>query len=278
VAFLRPLINVAVCLSGSGRTLQNLIDLQDKKKLPIRIVLVISSNAGAYGVERAKKHGILVKIVKRHQYTFTTAFTEAILDACETANADLICLAGFVKQLAPISKKWINCILNIHPSLLPAFGGKGFYGNRIHKAVLERGVKVTGCTVHYVDDKYDNGPILIQKSVLVENDDTHELLAERVFKSEKLAYPEAIQKWYYSNRPFSLEEFLGANNYSTHLIADNSFVAIGGRWAFRALPCSGTLDVAARKGFDRWANSTFKTYAFPYTWEDWDLIEASLRE
>jgi len=276
MAFIRPPINVAVCLSGGGRTLQNLIDLQNEKTLPIRIVLVISSNAGAYGVERAKKHGITVKTVKRHQYQNTASFTKDILDACNAARVDLICLAGFVKRLAPIPKKWQTSILNIHPSLLPAFGGKGFYGDRIHKAVIEQKASVTGCTVHYVDDEYDHGPILAQTSIIVEPADTAETLAAKVFELEKIVYPEAIQDWYRANRSFSLEKFFDANQHSIHSIDATSFIAIGDTWAFRALPNVNTLDIALRKGFDRWANSILKTVEFPYTQDAWDLIEKSL--
>jgi phosphoribosylglycinamide formyltransferase-1 len=183
---------LAVLLSGNGTTLQNLIDRIADGRLPARIVQVVSSKAAAYGVERARKAGLPVAIAERKQFPTLEAFSTAIFDHCRAAQADLVCLAGFL-QLLRIPGDFAGRVLNIHPALLPAFGGKGMYGHHVHKAVLQAGVAESGCTVHLVDDEYDHGPIVVQKRVPVLPGNTPESLAERVFAVECEAYPEAIQ-------------------------------------------------------------------------------------
>jgi len=184
-------INLAVLISGGGRTLQNIIDHIEAGKLSARVVVVISSNPDAYGLVRAQEHGIDNFCVDRKKYSLDE-FNRKINEILARYDVDLICLAGFM-HLFKYDKKYEGKIMNIHPALIPAFCGKGFYGERVHKAVLESGVKVTGCTVHFVDEQYDHGPIILQETVPVLDDDTVETLAARVFEKECQLYPRAIQ-------------------------------------------------------------------------------------
>ncbi len=184
-------LKTAVLLSGGGRTLQNLLD---RPELPIEIGLVLSSSADAYGLERAKAAGIPTAVVNRKRFPDHETYSSYVFGACRDADAQLILLAGFLKLLRPIPEDYAGRVLNIHPALIPAFCGKGLYGSRVHKAVLEAGATETGCTVHVVDDEYDHGPIVLQRRVPVEADDDAEALAARVFAAECEAYPEAILK------------------------------------------------------------------------------------
>ncbi|MFA5794263.1 MAG: phosphoribosylglycinamide formyltransferase [Candidatus Brocadiia bacterium] len=184
-------IKLAVLLSGSGRTLQNFIDLAAQKKLDAEITAVISSKEGAYGIERAKKHGIPAYIVPRKNYKSDDEFSLAVSQILHKHKPDLIVLAGLI-HFYKIPPEYSLRAMNIHPALLPAFGGKGYYGEKVHQAVIKYGVKFSGCTVHFVDNVYDHGPIIIQRVVPVLDDDTPETLADRVFKEECIAYPEAI--------------------------------------------------------------------------------------
>jgi phosphoribosylglycinamide formyltransferase-1 len=185
-------INLAVLLSGSGRTLQNFIDLNRAGKLDAKPVVVISSLEGAYGLERAKAAGIDAHLVPRKAYKTKAEFSAAIDAILEKYTVDLLVMAGFI-HLYVIPEKYRGRVMNVHPALLPAFGGKGYYYDKVHKAVLESGAKVSGCTVHFADNVYDHGPIIIQRAMPVLDDDTHETLAARVFAEECVAYPEAIQ-------------------------------------------------------------------------------------
>jgi phosphoribosylglycinamide formyltransferase 1 len=185
-------VNLAVLLSGSGRTLQNFIDLIAQNKLPANIQVVISSKKDAYGLERAKKHNIPTHLVERKQFASTEEFSQAINNVLKKYPIDLIAMAGFL-NLYIISPEYKGRVMNIHPALLPDFGGKGFYTDKVHQAVLDAGVKFSGCTVHFADNTYDTGPIILQKKVpVLENDTAHEL-ADRVFQAELEAYPEAIR-------------------------------------------------------------------------------------
>lgn len=186
-------LKTAVLLSGGGRTLQNLIDLQAAGELPIEVALVVSSSARAYGLERAKRAGIPARVARRRDAVDHAAYSDTIFTACREAGAGLVVLAGFLKLLCPIPADYAGKVLNIHPALIPAFCGKGFYGHHVHEAVLESGVKVSGCTVHFVDDEYDHGPIVRQHVVDVLDDDTPDSLAARVFEQERRAYPAAIR-------------------------------------------------------------------------------------
>ncbi len=183
--------NLAVLISGSGKTLQNLIDKIDNKTLNAKIQIVISSSPEAYGVKRAEKNNIPATIVNHSDYNSSEVFSNAIINEIEKYPIDLIILAGFM-HLLRIPDKYSGKVMNIHPGLIPSFCGKGYYGHHVHKAVIESGVKVSGCTVHFVDNEYDQGPIIIQRTVPVHEGDTPDTLAQRVFKEECIAYPDAI--------------------------------------------------------------------------------------
>src|SRR5262245_16255936 len=196
-------IRLVALISGGGTTLQNLIDRIAAGKLNAVIAGVVSSRADAFGVERAKKAGIPVTVVERANpererggkaspSRSRSGFAEEVWAAVRAFNADLVCFAGWL-HLIPIPDDFQQRVLNIHPALLPAFGGKGMYGRHVHEAVLAYGAKVSGCTVHFADNTYDTGPILVQKAVPVLDDDTPETLASRVFAAECEAYPEAIR-------------------------------------------------------------------------------------
>jgi phosphoribosylglycinamide formyltransferase 1 len=185
-------LNLAVLLSGSGRTLENLQQAIMAGRLSARVALVVSSKSDAYGLVRARQHGIDAVAVPRRNYPDLQTFNEAINAVLTHYAIDLVVLAGFLSLYDP-SPALVGCVMNVHPALLPAFGGKGFYGDRVHQAVLESGVKLSGCTVHFADACYDHGPIILQAAVPVEDDDTIESLATRVFAAECALYPQAIQ-------------------------------------------------------------------------------------
>jgi phosphoribosylglycinamide formyltransferase-1 len=179
-----PPINLAVLVSGSGTTLQNFIDTIATGELDARIALVVASRPGILAIDRAEKAGLPVIVSEPAK----------VFEHCAAAKVDLVCLAGWLKLLK-IPKAFANRVLNIHPALLPDFGGRGMFGLRVHEAVLKSGRKITGCTVHFVDDEYDHGPILLQRVCLVLEGDTPAALAHRVFEEEKIAYPEAIRRY-----------------------------------------------------------------------------------
>jgi formyltetrahydrofolate-dependent phosphoribosylglycinamide formyltransferase len=188
----RPPLRLAVLLSGDGTTLQNLIDHIEAGKLAASIVVVISSRPEAYGLVRAKRHGLEAICVPWKAYRDPQAFHAEINRTLDRYTPELISLAGFLRvfRYAP---HYRGRVINIHPSLIPAFCGKGFYGLRVHQAALAYGVKVSGCTVHFVNEEYDHGPIILQRVVPVLDHDTPEQLAERVATEEHHAYPEVIQ-------------------------------------------------------------------------------------
>ena len=185
------MLNLAILISGSGTTLQNLIDKINAKTLNANIQIVISSAPDTYGVKRAEQNNIPVSIVQRKGFNNSEIFSNTIINEIEKYSVDLIILAGFL-HLFKIPDKYTGKAMNIHPGLIPSFCGKGYYGHHVHEAVIESGVKVSGCTVHFVDNEYDCGPIIIQRVVQVHEDDSPETLAQRVFKEECIAYPEAI--------------------------------------------------------------------------------------
>jgi phosphoribosylglycinamide formyltransferase-1 len=185
-------IRLAVLLSGNGTTLQNLLDHITDGELAAQLVQVISSREDAFGVERARQAGLRVAIVTRKECADAGEFSRRIFDLVRQSQADLVCMAGFL-HLLPIPDDFRHRVMNIHPALLPSFGGKGMYGPRVHEAVLAAGAKVSGCTVHFADNEYDHGPIIIQRAIPVLEDDTPETLAFRVFEQECEAYPEAIR-------------------------------------------------------------------------------------
>ena len=183
---------IAVLLSGGGTTLQNLLDQIALGTLPVRIVQVIASKRDVPGIARAKRANLPVEVIERRAYTSFAAFSVANFDCLRSTPAQLICLAGYL-QLLQIPEDYAGRVINIHPSLLPAFGGKRMYGRYVHEAVLEYGAKISGCTVHFADNEFDHGPIIAQESVTVEENDTPETLAERVFAAECRVYPAVIR-------------------------------------------------------------------------------------
>lgn len=183
---------IAVLLSGGGTTLQNLVDRVAAGTLPVRIVQVVSNRADAVGVDRARRAGLPVDVIPRKEFPSREAFSESTFETCRRACARLVVLGGYL-QLLKIPDDYRLRVLNIHPALLPAFGGKGMYGHHVHEAVLEYGAKVSGCTVHFVDDQYDHGPIIAQRAVEVRDDDTADALAARVFAAECELYPGVIR-------------------------------------------------------------------------------------
>jgi formyltetrahydrofolate-dependent phosphoribosylglycinamide formyltransferase len=185
-------IRLAVLLSGNGSTLQNLLDWIAYGRLRARVVLVASNQADAFGLVRAERAGIPEEVVSRKDCPGREEFSQRIFALCRHAGADLVCLAGFL-QLLTIPDDFRNRVMNIHPALVPAFCGKGFYGHYVHEAVLAYGAKISGCTVHFADNEYDHGPIILQRAVPVLDDDTPDTLAQRVFREECEAYPEAIR-------------------------------------------------------------------------------------
>jgi formyltetrahydrofolate-dependent phosphoribosylglycinamide formyltransferase len=192
---------IAVLISGSGRTLKNFIDLAAEPAsagagLPADIRLVISSSAKAGGLKFAEEAGIPTQVISRRDFPTGVAgdgpYGDAIFAACRAAGVDWVVMAGFLK-LAPVPADFTGRVVNIHPALIPAFCGPGMYGHHVHQAVLESGARVTGCTVHFVDNEYDHGPIIWQQPVPVFDDDTPDTLAARVFAAEKEAYPHVLR-------------------------------------------------------------------------------------
>lgn len=184
-------LKIAVLLSGSGTTLENILARIEQGRLNAKVEIVIASRPDAYGLVRAQNHGVDTALIPRNDFTDKESFSAAINHKLEQYKVDLVCLAGFMVYWQ-VPEKYIGRTMNIHPSLIPSFCGKGFYGHFVHDAVLAYGAKVSGCTVHFVDLEYDNGPIIVQKSVPVLEGDTAETLAARVFEQECEAYPEAI--------------------------------------------------------------------------------------
>jgi phosphoribosylglycinamide formyltransferase-1 len=187
-------LNLAVLCSGGGTNLQSLIDATEKGELSAEIKIVISNNSNAFALERARKHNIPALHLSHKQFTTPEEFDKRLLEVLNENQIEMIILAGYMKMLSPaIIRAYKNRILNIHPALLPHFGGPGMYGIHVHEAVIKSGVKITGVTVHIVDEVYDHGAIVMQKPVEVKDEDTPEILAERVLKVEHDTYKKAIQ-------------------------------------------------------------------------------------
>lgn len=187
-------LNLVVLASGGGTNLQAIIDNIEAGKLNAQIKAVISNNSKAGALERARNHNIPAIHLSHKQFATPEEFDEKLLSILKENETDFLVLAGYMKMLSPvIIRAYKNRILNIHPALLPSFGGSGMYGIHVHEAVINAGVKVTGVTVHIVDEIYDHGAIVMQKTVPILDDDTPESLAERVLKVEHQTYSEAIQ-------------------------------------------------------------------------------------
>src|SRR4051812_40076501 len=186
-----PPIRLAVCVSGGGTTLQNLIDLTRSGKLRATIVLVVASRPKIGAIARAEAARIPLTVASRGAAQAPSAFSASVFNPIRQHKADLVVLGGFL-SLLDIPPDYHGRVINIHPSLIPAFSGKGFHGAPVHQAALDAGVQVSGCTVHFADATYDTGPIVVQRAVPVLDAVTAEALAARVFKAECQALPEAI--------------------------------------------------------------------------------------
>ena len=187
-------LRVGVLVSGAGTVLQALIDACRRGDVPAEIVVVISNVPGAYALERARAAGIRAVTIDHRDFSSRAAFEAVLRKTLEEAGAGLVCLAGFLRILTPsFVDAFAGRIMNIHPALLPAFGGKGMYGDRVHEAVLASGTRVSGCTVHFVTRDADAGPIIVQAPVAVEDGDTPATLSARVRREELRAYPLAVR-------------------------------------------------------------------------------------
>lgn len=189
-------MNIAVLVSGGGTNLQAIIDQIENQTLHgVTIVMIVSSSHTAYALERAKAHGIHSCVVSKKDYSDLDTYDEAMIQALSGQKIDLVVLAGFLSLLGPkVVKRFSNRIINIHPALIPSFCGHGMYGIKPHEAALTRGVKVSGATVHFVNENYDEGPILLQKCTQVLSDDTPQSLQLRIMKEcEQVILPAAIQ-------------------------------------------------------------------------------------
>ena len=189
------MLKVAVLVSGGGTNLQAILDAIESGRITdASVVSVISNNYGVYALKRAEERGIETSVVSRTNYPNSEEYDRALLSAVDATGADLVVLAGFLVVIPrEMIRKYRGRIINIHPSLIPSFCGKGYYGLKVHEAALERGVKITGATVHFVDEGTDTGPIILQKAVEVEPDDTPKTLQQRVMEqAEWIILPKAI--------------------------------------------------------------------------------------
>lgn len=187
-------LRLGVLVSGGGSNLQSIIDHIEAGELSAQVAVAISSVEGAFALDRAKRYNIPSLVISPRNYESKEEYERQLMDILKVHQVDLVILAGFLRVLSPyFVKAFPNKIMNIHPSLIPAFCGHGFYGEKVHKAVLDYGAKITGVTVHFVDEGADTGPIILQRAVCVKDDDTPETLANRVLKEEHKIYPEAIK-------------------------------------------------------------------------------------
>ena len=188
----RP-IRLGVLISGGGTTLLNFLECIRNGTLHAEVPLVISSQPECKGVQRAIDAGLECESISRRDFASTNDFSTAVFDRLRAAKVDLVTLAGYL-NLLHVPDDFALRVLNIHPSLIPSFCGKGMYGHHVHEAVVARGAKVSGCTVHFADNEYDQGPIVLQQSVTIPDSATADEVAALVFEQEKIAYPEAIRR------------------------------------------------------------------------------------
>jgi phosphoribosylglycinamide formyltransferase-1 len=188
----RP-VRLGVLISGGGTTLLNFLDCINNGSLTAEIPLVISSQADCKGVTRARSAGLNCQPVIRRDFSSTREFSDDVFGRLRSEEVDLVILAGYLCLLR-IPDDFCNRVLNIHPSLIPAFCGKGMYGQHVHEGVIARGAKISGCTVHFADNEYDHGPIVLQRDVDIPDGSTADDVANLVFEQEKIAYPEAIRR------------------------------------------------------------------------------------
>lgn len=185
-------LRIAVLISGGGTTLKNLLDCLECGDINVEFCHVISSRLSAQGIDFAKEAGIPWTVVRRRDFKTPEEHSAAIFEICRQADVDYVLMGGFLSHVL-IPDDFENRVVNTHPALIPSFCGQGYYGLRVHQAVLDYGAKISGCTIHFVDNQYDHGPIILQKAVEVLSDDTPESLASRVFAKECEAYPEVIR-------------------------------------------------------------------------------------
>jgi len=198
-----PHVKIGVLISGSGTNLQSIIDNIELGNIYGKIEVVISNKENAYGLERAKQHGIDAVLVNQKEYSSLEQFDEAIIKEFKNRDVELVILAGYIKILSSkFIEEFNNKIINIHPSLIPSFCGKSYYGIRVHEAAINYGVKISGATVHFVDENADTGPIIIQESVKVEYSDNAETLQKKILKIEHIILPQAVK--YYCDRKIEI--------------------------------------------------------------------------
>ena len=185
-------LRVAVLLSGAGTSLENLLERIEAGEVPAEVALVIASKSKAGGLDRARRRGIPAVAIPRREHPDVADFNDRMHAELERHDVDLVAMLGFLSPFETRGR-WNGRVINVHPALIPAFSGKGYYGHRVHEAVLDSGVKVTGATVHFADDEYDHGPIILQEAVPVEDDDTPDSLAARVQAVERRLVPEAVR-------------------------------------------------------------------------------------
>ena len=189
-----PQLKIGVLISGSGTNLQSLIDNTEKGQIDGKITVVISNKEDAYGLVRAKKHNISAVFVNQKDYDGIESYNDAVIEELKKHGVELVVLAGYLKILSlKFIDKYRNRIINIHPSLIPSFCGRGYYGLKVHEAAVNYGVKVSGATVHFVDEEADRGPIIIQETVKVNFNDTAEMLQKKVLKIEHKILPMAVK-------------------------------------------------------------------------------------
>ena len=185
-------IRLGVLISGGGTTLINILKYINEDRLNAKVAVVISSRSTVSGIEKAKNAGLDVRIIRKKDHIDIDEFSNHIEEELAIAKVDLVVQGGWL-CLWKIPARYENRVMNIHPALLPSFGGQGMWGHHVHEAVLKAGCKVSGCTVHFCTNEYDKGPIIVQRTCEVKNDDTPDTLAARVFEQECIAYPEAIK-------------------------------------------------------------------------------------
>lgn len=188
----RP-IRLGVLISGGGTTLLNFLDQIGSGQLDAEVPLVIASQKNCKGIDRARSAGLECLVLRPRDFASVQDFSQAVFSELRKARIDLVTLAGFL-NLLHIPDDFLWRVINIHPSLIPAFCGHGFYGHHVHEAAIQRGVKISGCTVHFADNEYDHGPIILQQTVNVPDGSTADELSALVFEQEKIAYPEAIRQ------------------------------------------------------------------------------------
>lgn len=186
-----PSFPIAVLISGGGTTLKNLLQADSADNLGVDFRLVISSRADAGGLAFAEEAGIEKCVLRKKDFPDAESHSQAVFEVCRKAGVQLVVMGGYLEHLL-IPDDFTNRVVNIHPSLIPAFSGKGFYGRRVHRSVIDYGAKLSGCTAHFVDNEFDHGPIIAQRACPVRNDDTPESLAARVFELECDVYPKIV--------------------------------------------------------------------------------------